>query len=338
MHLIPAQIRVYLRTLLPVFFLTTILCGSALADGEISMFRYVSKKTGREVYAARTAQRKVMDDKAAAGGWLVQQVGYVYGEQRSGTTALYGLILMEPGGAPARVLFTFSEVEYKNLTSPSSPKKWKPYFADSPVVAYVLLDGGDNRIGAYYFTTKGSGPEDDPRIRFTGGEYEKWKGFPGTEYFTGPSFYIFKEKPAGAVTEPPKKLDQILRQMIFVLGKDSIFNALAPVATPKSPLVVKAANAKSCDAGGCTFNFGLQVYRTIAGNYLSTYVGMKGPDGANVSNSTSWSGDQKTQSMVLPMRIPYGKSSITVNLKPYLPKDDANGANNAFTASIILKK
>jgi len=337
----------YLRLPVAAAFATVFFCSLLMAQGEKSLFRYVSEKTGREVYALKNSQRKVMDDKAAKGGWIVQQLGYAYAEQRAGTTALYGLILTELGGSPARVLFTFSETEYKNLTSKKSPKKWKPYFSDSPIVAYVLLDGGENRLGAHYFTTKGA-VDDDPRIRFEGGEYEKWKALPNTQYFSGgPSFYIWKDEPTpalitsvfGPVLNIPKGvfLDQSVRPALYENGKNGYeIDASRAFAGPNKPLTLYSKDALSCTPDGCEFNLGWFVMRNQDNGTLSTY-GTATVNGKIIGNSLGFKKGERSRSLVLGIPIKYGSNKIVVRLKPYKTADDIDKSNNTFTVEVILK-
>lgn len=310
------------------------------------IFRYVFKKTGGEVYAATSADRKKFDSSKNIE--LIQMLGYVFTEPAQGTVPLIQMARVKLNGPTEyRLITNAAMVEYLQTINQPGFSKWKPYPSTDGIVGYVSKTGGKSMLGAYAFTQSNVNG-DGPRYRVEGKEYDQWKKLPGVVFESVPSFYIWNTKPAelllaGVILTPGVNIiqgvaftDQSLRFALYENGKNGmVVDTTRHYATPTKPLVLYRKDALNCKPDGCEFNFGFFVMRNKSGSTLDTYVITYQPN-YQAGNSTQFGANDKSKGMVLPIPIKNGDNFIEVKIKPYHANEDTNAANSSFKVKVVL--
>jgi hypothetical protein len=98
--------------------------------------------------------------------------------------------------------------------------------------------------------------------------------------------------------------------------------------------------ATKCEPdGGCYFNLGVVVWRTLNGNEttdgeLSTYGYFSLPDFSGTGNTIIFHDGEGVVQFIVPVKLKLGDNKVTFTVDPYKKTPEANEGNNAVTVTI----
>jgi hypothetical protein len=145
-----------------------------------------------------------------------------------------------------------------------------------------------------------------------------------------------------AVTQTKTPLDLSMRQAIYFTGSKTEKIDLSKDKYVGSGKVLSLTQnvATKCEPdGGCFFNFGVVVWRTLNGKEttdgeLSTYGYFSLPDFSGTGNTLIFHDGEGIVQFIEPVKLKLGDNKVTFTLDPYKKTPEANEANNAVTVTV----